>query len=246
MEEYDFQVEHRPGVKHGNADALSRRPCHVKSCACWQSSKTEAVRSVDQLQAVTVVETNSTQPSLSEYVAYRNRNVLNQAVSVSENDESSPIIGYWSQEGLRTAQEEDPDIDCILQLMKQSFEKPPWESVSLHSHDARVLWSMWPRLRVHDGLLQRKFETPDGISVNWQIVLPSKLRREFLTVIHGGMTGGHLARRRTAASIQARAYWPKWSSDLDTFLRECEPCARYRRGNAPRKAQMQTLLVGEP
>jgi len=27
MEEYDFQVEHRPGVKHGNADALSRRPC---------------------------------------------------------------------------------------------------------------------------------------------------------------------------------------------------------------------------
>lgn len=24
---YDFDVEHRPGVKHGNADALSRRPC---------------------------------------------------------------------------------------------------------------------------------------------------------------------------------------------------------------------------
>jgi len=82
--------------------------------------------------------------------------------------------------------------------------------------------------------------------VNWQIMLLSKLRREFLTVIHGGMTGGHLARRRTAASIQARAYWPKWSSDLDAFLRECEPCARYRRGNAPRKAQMQTPLVGEP
>jgi len=111
------------------------------------------VRSVDHLQAVTVVETNSSQPSLSEYVAYRNRNVLNQAVSVSENDESSPIIGYWSQEGLRTAEEEDPDIACILQLIKQSLEKPLWESVSLHSHDARVLWSMWPRLRVHDVLL---------------------------------------------------------------------------------------------
>jgi len=37
MEEFDFQVEHRPGTKHGNADAVSRRPCHVKSCACRQS-----------------------------------------------------------------------------------------------------------------------------------------------------------------------------------------------------------------
>jgi len=45
--------------------------------------------------------------------------------------------------------------------MKQSFEKPPCESVALHSHDARVLWSMWPPLRVHDELLQRTFETPD-------------------------------------------------------------------------------------
>ena len=46
------------------------------------------------------------------------------------------------------------------------------------------------------------------------------------------MTGGHLAQRRTVASILAKAYWPKWSSDLVAFLRECEPCARYRRGNA--------------
>jgi len=37
MEEFDFQVEHRPGTKHGNADAVSQRPCHVKSCACRQN-----------------------------------------------------------------------------------------------------------------------------------------------------------------------------------------------------------------
>jgi len=36
MEEYDFEIQHRPGTKHGNADALSRRPCPVKSCACRQ------------------------------------------------------------------------------------------------------------------------------------------------------------------------------------------------------------------
>jgi len=60
------------------------------------------------------------------------------------------------------------------------------------------------------------------------------------------MTGGHLARRRTAAAIQLRAYWPTWSSDLDLFLKQCPACARYYRGSAPRKAHMQMPLVGEP
>jgi len=35
-EKYDFEIQHRPGMKYGNAKALSRRPCPVKSCACRQ------------------------------------------------------------------------------------------------------------------------------------------------------------------------------------------------------------------
>ena len=36
MEEYDFVIEHRPGTRHGNADALSCRPCTKKDCLCQQ------------------------------------------------------------------------------------------------------------------------------------------------------------------------------------------------------------------
>lgn len=32
LEEYDFSVLHRSGVRHGNADALSRRPCSRARC----------------------------------------------------------------------------------------------------------------------------------------------------------------------------------------------------------------------
>jgi len=249
MEEFDFQVEHRPGVRHGNADALSRRPCHVKSCACQQKEMIDSAVNVKQVQAVTTVlsgdQSDCRVPNLTS-VDLRNRTVDSPVASPTTTCDNDVNTQFWSIEGFRVAQEEDSSISCILQLMKQSQDKPPWESVALHSHDVRVLWGMWPRLRVQDGVLQRRFETPDGISVKWQIVLPLKLRREFLSAIHGGMTGGHLGRKRTAASIQARAYWPTWSSDLDAFLRECAPCARYHRGNAPRKAGMQTPLVGEP
>ena len=118
--------------------------------------------------------------------------------------------------------------------------------MTMYSHDVKVLWSMWPGLRVREGVLQRKFESVDGLSTHWQVILPQSLRKEFLSVIHGGMTGGHLARRRTAAAIQLRAYWPTWSSDVDLFLKQCPACARYYRGSAPRKAPMQMPLVGEP
>ena len=32
LQHYNFQIEHRPGATHGNADALSRRPCLTSSC----------------------------------------------------------------------------------------------------------------------------------------------------------------------------------------------------------------------
>jgi transposase InsO family protein len=99
---------------------------------------------------------------------------------------------------------------------------------------------------VRDGLLKRRFESIDGTTERWQVIWPRKLRSEFLKIAHGGMTGGHLGRQRTAHAVQSRAYWPTWSSDLDALLRECEPCARYHRGNVKRQASMQISLVGEP
>jgi transposase InsO family protein len=55
-----------------------------------------------------------------------------------------------------------------------------------------------------------------------------------------------MGRQRTAVAVQSRAYWPTWSTDLDAFMRQCEPCARYHRGVVPRQAEMQVSLVGEP
>uniref|UniRef100_A0A3Q1J2D2 ribonuclease H n=1 Tax=Anabas testudineus TaxID=64144 RepID=A0A3Q1J2D2_ANATE len=32
LQEYDFEIQHRPGRQHSNADALSRRPCAAEEC----------------------------------------------------------------------------------------------------------------------------------------------------------------------------------------------------------------------
>jgi len=36
MEEYDYVIEHRPGIRHGNADGMSRKPCTKEECLKFQ------------------------------------------------------------------------------------------------------------------------------------------------------------------------------------------------------------------
>jgi len=45
LQEYDFQVRHRKGVAHSNADALSRRPCLMENCqSCLKKEARWGVR----------------------------------------------------------------------------------------------------------------------------------------------------------------------------------------------------------
>jgi transposase InsO family protein len=137
-------------------------------------------------------------------------------------------------------------LATIICLLETSAEKPSWDDVALKHRDVKVLWAMWPRLAVRDGLLKRRFEDAATGVNKWQVIMPRTLREEFMSIAHGGMTGGHLGKKKTAAAIQSRAYWPTWSSDLDSFIKRCDSCARYHRGSVPHRAPMQTPLVGEP
>ena len=104
MEEFDFQVEHRPGVRHGNADALSRRPCHVKSCACRQKETTKSVVDAGYIQAVTsVLSTRLKDCRAPTFVPVGT--VVSQVTSSLCGDDAN--THFWSTEGVRTAQEED-------------------------------------------------------------------------------------------------------------------------------------------
>ena len=111
-------------------------------------------------------------------------------ISVSEGYENNALLP-WSWEGLKQAQQDDPDISRVLQLLQSSQVKPRWEDVALKSTDVKTLWRMWSQLSIRDGLLKRRFESAD-IDV-------LEFREGFLSVAHGGMVGGQFGRTKTAA-----------------------------------------------
>jgi len=46
-EEFRFRIEHRPGARHGNADALSRHPLRLHHCACHGGDQSTEGRESD-------------------------------------------------------------------------------------------------------------------------------------------------------------------------------------------------------
>ena len=249
MEEYDFTVAHRSGKKHTNADALSRRPCTWAECAC----NVDVTGTVETDVFAVGCQEHDRETSYEEDVPHTFGGAADHPVTEcnhDSNDDDGDVppdtILPWTFEGIVHAQRNDPDIGIIVKLLESSAERPSWEAVALCSTDTKALWHQWPRLIIQQDLLRRRFESADGKIVKWQIVWPSALRCQLLEIAHGGMTGGHLGRRRTAATIQSRIYWPTWSADLDEFLRSCPQCSQYHRGKIRPQAELQTPMVGEP
>ncbi|GBM71467.1 Retrovirus-related Pol polyprotein from transposon 297 [Araneus ventricosus] len=59
LQEYDFEIQHRKGTSHGNADALSRRPCKE---SCKQCTNAEKKFGMERDISVKVVTTTTVDP----------------------------------------------------------------------------------------------------------------------------------------------------------------------------------------
>lgn len=50
-------------------------------------------------------------------------------------------------------------------------------------------WAQWDSLIINDGVLKRVWESTDPKEVKDQVILPLSARNEFLSEMHGGVSG---------------------------------------------------------
>ncbi|CAC5384903.1 unnamed protein product [Mytilus coruscus] len=197
---YTFIIKHRAGLKHGNTDGLSRRPC-VNCKHCDSRDVTEVNYQI-------------------ENPAIRSINMLDE-----NETEDIPITTNWfnnkTPEEFKQAQLDDPVISKMLTWTKSS-EKPKWPEISRFSQHHKTYWSQWDRLIVVDGILYRKWENTTTNDENLQYILPSADRSRVLLLLHNDQLWGHSGFKRTIASIRHRFYWlgnymPLWSPPTNTY-----------------------------
>ena len=216
IEQFDFDVQHRPGHRHGNADSLSRKPVatdEIEPRACGAFGDEPAEEPADTVNAV-------------------------ETLAGEHLDLPDELIADF--------QLLDPEIGPIARLRLQQTEKPSDVQMQAESETSKMLHSQWDLLEVVGGVLYRRWSGKQGKPDVLQLLVPVNLRQDFMLRTHTGMCGGHLGLRRTLDQIQRRAFWRGWRRDVQRFCRQCPNCSSYFRGQLPRTGPLQPMLSGAP
>jgi len=219
LQAYDFTVVHRPGARHGNADALSRRPCSADGCNyCEKREAQEEERLQPGVKCAAVGPVGT--PAGHGLTA----------VDAAE----------WG-----CKQEEDVDIRPVLAWVG-SQQRPPWGEVTMCSRATKGLWSIFQALRLRDGVLQRGWKEPATGETRWQVVVPRALRETVLRAMHGAPGSGHFGVTKTLRRLRQGFYWGQHRRDVEDYCRRCDSCTA-KKGPADRShAQLQQFPAGCP
>ena len=216
IEQFDFDVLHRPGTRHGNADGLSRKPMGANDD--------------NLLVRQGIGDTEAVEPD----------------VNTDVHDGSAGEPPNLPDKLLADMQLLDPEIGPIARLHQQQEERPSIEELMAESEATKMLHSQWELLEPIDGVLYRRWCCKQGKPEVLQLLVPKMLRQDYMNRVHSGMCGGHLGLRRTLDQVQRRAFWFGWRRDVRRFCKQCPNCNGYFRGQLPRSGPLQPMLTGAP
>ena len=149
LDSYNFEIEHRKGSQHTNADSLSRKPyrlCKREDCPfCTESSCTNFSENLIRQNIAPVRAQKSETDETILYTESENDETLPYADD--SFDQEGPInisnwLRIWTNAEIVTWQSEDPDISKIIELKSNFEQKPGREEVSGLSYEIRNLWSL--------------------------------------------------------------------------------------------------------
>ncbi|PIK46225.1 Retrovirus-related Pol polyprotein from transposon [Apostichopus japonicus] len=184
---YNFEIAHRPGRSHGNADGLSRRSCPEECQHCTRAEVGETERSGPMELRPKIWKKEGETKRLTE-ISYGEVEVKDSAAGAPEvvaavtasTDQDSPWLQKWTNETIPAEQVKDEAIRKILEWKESRDKRPVWEEVSPESKEVKAYWAQWHRLELKNSLLCRRWENNEGDKVTWQLVVPRSLQAKSL------------------------------------------------------------------
>ena len=247
LDPYNWEIIHKAGARHTNADALSRRPDPGAEDRD-QDAAEERQTLVDAGTQTARIEEPTVVCAIETPLATPAAGVGPQATPLSVPSAPSDQAMFYSLShdgsSIRELQRMDADIGEALSWLESEWRPPIWRLRGAGTV-LRRLWKEFPRLTLIDGLLCRVVWLPGDRRVT-QVVVPSVLVPEVLKHLHGSLLTGHLAYERVVARARGLCYWPEMQRDIRTWCDQCYACQR-RKSPVPRHhAPMRTSQAERP
>ncbi|XP_064639557.1 uncharacterized protein LOC135495071 [Lineus longissimus] len=266
LSQFVFDVVHRPGRKHINADVMSRLPC--QQCGrtdeapsnvskSYPKGKPRKLQAKENTDIPPCQHTKDTDESIEETVDWlmmdcaavttRSQAAIQREQQSIPTDKPPPISileNIITLSEVANIQASDPDIAPILQLKKNGSDYPDYRYISGETLSVKALRQHWRHLLVEDGILFRRLEV-QGKPARKQLVLPRTVRYQVLEKLHSDPASGHLGMQKTFERVKARFYWVGWRRDTMRFISHCEPCNVMKHPHKKRRVPLTQQLFGE-
>lgn len=135
-----------------------------------------------------------------------------------------------SKEVIREEQHKDEDIAKIVQCLESTDEEKAryWSRKGYHSNN---------------GLLYRY--GPDSDRETSQLVIPKQEQENILAAYHNDATAGHYGIDKTFERIAKRYFWKGMRKHIETYVRHCLQCQRYKCSNQKPAGLLQTTAQNQ-
>ena len=221
LSQYNFKVQHRPGVDIPHADALSRdghAAAPPEEVAVDAPVASRCVTELAPADATVPVAADATVPV------------------PAEGDRREETQSDLSTE-LRQATAEDTVLTEVMRCL-DSGANGDCEESRFYLSDARR-----EHLSVQDGLLLHHSVS----EYEPQIIVPRSLRPALLMLAHNNPMAAHFGVSRTLKRLTRRYFWYNMKRDVRKHCRECLSCARIKRPHRVSKEGRFTIpVLGEP
>lgn len=258
LSEFNFEIEHRSGVKHGNADGMSRCP-NPWDCTCknFESLRCGPCKKCLRKTELMNGELPDVQHDVeSESPAPKNEESEN-CEDLEDPDRGSPQIRITRQDlrsrwplkttlsDVKKHQQEDPDIGPVYRWCKEGT-RPGGSDVSKLSPASRHYLLYWDSLNIANEVLTRQFHKHDGTNDYTQTIIPRSMRKEVFEQMHDSILSGHLGEKKTRERIHQRFYWFGVRDDISHWVRQCDVCTAIKGTTKHVKGPLGKMPVGAP
>ena len=216
---YDFEIQHRPGSQHRNADGLSRRPCTECRHCELQERKEET----------------------GDHGCPGHRVC---ALNFYPVDTAGQWREPWNKEEIQGWQKDDSILATVITWFGAG-QKPPKKGLQAEGASLRTYWSCFEQLELVDGLVYRKADPTNRLSAP-RLVAPRAMQDQIFAFLHSKRTGGHLGIKRTLSSIRQRFWWPGMKQDVTRWCTHCDVCQRRKPRPGAQRSSLHQEPVGIP
>ena len=207
LQQFHFEIIHRPGTQHGNADGLSRCPqCERGACAPNINSTPS---DPEQPYASSCIGSSLD----SELIPLESGETCIAAVMIAQSENSQLIT---------SAQMIDSDITIVRNWFIEGKFPARTQDFAPASFELKAYWIGRKSLFLDDKNILWRNRSETGSRA--QLIVPRTMRDTIFNDSHHTTYGGHFGITHTHSKLQLHYYWPGMSDFVKDRISACHKC----------------------